>query len=133
LEFLYAGLAEKTCRLARIAAWGSRVGHEEIVWAKLKAMARAHASPARSSGPTNPRRWPWQVSSLAPADAFLNRGKRRITLALKTTEGVATAQCLIDSADVVIENFWSPTTAASLLLPLRMNSTTCSAVGFPGR
>ena len=40
-----------------------------------------------------------------PADAFLNRGKRRITLDLKTVEGVATAQRLIDSADVVIENF----------------------------
>lgn len=40
-----------------------------------------------------------------PADAFLNRGKRRIILDLKTAEGVATAQRLIDSADVAIENF----------------------------
>jgi crotonobetainyl-CoA:carnitine CoA-transferase CaiB-like acyl-CoA transferase len=40
-----------------------------------------------------------------PAEAFLNRGKRRIVLDLKTAEGVATAQRLIDSADVVIENF----------------------------
>lgn len=40
-----------------------------------------------------------------PAEAFLNRGKRRITLDLKTAAGVATAQRLIDSADVVIENF----------------------------
>jgi crotonobetainyl-CoA:carnitine CoA-transferase CaiB-like acyl-CoA transferase len=40
-----------------------------------------------------------------PADAFLNRGKRRITLDLKAAEGIATAQRLIDSADVVIENF----------------------------
>ena len=40
-----------------------------------------------------------------PADAFLNRGKRRITLDLKTAEGAATAQRLIASADVVIENF----------------------------
>jgi crotonobetainyl-CoA:carnitine CoA-transferase CaiB-like acyl-CoA transferase len=40
-----------------------------------------------------------------PAEAFLNRGKRRIILDLKTAAGVATAQRLIDSADVVIENF----------------------------
>ncbi|MDH3601630.1 MAG: CoA transferase, partial [Candidatus Tectomicrobia bacterium] len=40
-----------------------------------------------------------------PADAFLNRGKRRITLDLKTEEDVATALRLIGSADVVIENF----------------------------
>src|SRR5262249_26515700 len=40
-----------------------------------------------------------------PAEAFLNRGKRRITLDLKTAAGVATAQRLINSADVVIENF----------------------------
>ncbi|HLF80029.1 MAG TPA: CoA transferase, partial [Dehalococcoidia bacterium] len=37
--------------------------------------------------------------------AFFNRGKRRITLDLKIPDGVATAQRLIDSADVVIENF----------------------------
>jgi crotonobetainyl-CoA:carnitine CoA-transferase CaiB-like acyl-CoA transferase len=40
-----------------------------------------------------------------PADAFLNRGKRRITLDLKIVEGRVAAQRLIDSADVVIENF----------------------------
>jgi crotonobetainyl-CoA:carnitine CoA-transferase CaiB-like acyl-CoA transferase len=40
-----------------------------------------------------------------PADAFLNRGKQRLTLDLKTPSGVATARRLIDSADVVIENF----------------------------
>src|SRR5262245_20965404 len=40
-----------------------------------------------------------------PAEAFLNRGKRRIILDLKTAAGIATAQRLIDSADVVIENF----------------------------
>jgi crotonobetainyl-CoA:carnitine CoA-transferase CaiB-like acyl-CoA transferase len=42
-----------------------------------------------------------------PAEAFLNRGKRRITLDLKTAAGVATAQRLIDSADVVIMILWS--------------------------
>jgi crotonobetainyl-CoA:carnitine CoA-transferase CaiB-like acyl-CoA transferase len=40
-----------------------------------------------------------------PADAFLNRGKRRITLDLKNPGDAATALRLIDSADVVIENF----------------------------
>jgi crotonobetainyl-CoA:carnitine CoA-transferase CaiB-like acyl-CoA transferase len=40
-----------------------------------------------------------------PSDAFFNRGKRRITLDLKTPEGIETAQRLIDGADVVIENF----------------------------
>ncbi len=40
-----------------------------------------------------------------PSDAFFNRGKRRITLDLKTPDGLDTARRLIDSADVVIENF----------------------------
>ena len=40
-----------------------------------------------------------------PADAFFNRGKRRITLDLKAPGGLATAQRLVNSADVVIENF----------------------------
>jgi crotonobetainyl-CoA:carnitine CoA-transferase CaiB-like acyl-CoA transferase len=40
-----------------------------------------------------------------PADAFLNRGKRRITLDLKNASDLATAQRLVDSADVSIENF----------------------------
>jgi crotonobetainyl-CoA:carnitine CoA-transferase CaiB-like acyl-CoA transferase len=48
--------------------------------------------------PGGPR---WQT----PADAFFNRGKRRIALDLKQANDRATAQCLIDSADVVIENF----------------------------
>src|SRR5262245_22646176 len=39
------------------------------------------------------------------ADAFLNRGKRRITLDLKSTADLAVAQKLVDRADVVIENF----------------------------
>src|SRR5260221_1456922 len=39
------------------------------------------------------------------ADAFLQRGKRRISLDLKSPHDNATAQRLIDSADVVIENF----------------------------
>jgi len=48
--------------------------------------------------PTGPR---WK----SDADAFLQRGKRRIALDLKTPSGQETARRLIDSADVVIENF----------------------------
>ncbi|GAA3226794.1 CoA transferase [Actinocorallia longicatena] len=40
-----------------------------------------------------------------PADAYLNRSKRRITLDLKTAAGRATALDLAGRADVVIENF----------------------------
>jgi crotonobetainyl-CoA:carnitine CoA-transferase CaiB-like acyl-CoA transferase len=39
------------------------------------------------------------------ADAFFQRGKRRISLDLKSDDGRAAAQRLIDSADIVIENF----------------------------
>jgi crotonobetainyl-CoA:carnitine CoA-transferase CaiB-like acyl-CoA transferase len=39
------------------------------------------------------------------ADAFFNRGKRRITLDLKSPEGLETARRLIETADIVIENF----------------------------
>src|SRR5262252_2379404 len=39
-----------------------------------------------------------------PADAFFNRGKRRIGLDLKTASDLSTAQRLVASADVVIEN-----------------------------
>jgi crotonobetainyl-CoA:carnitine CoA-transferase CaiB-like acyl-CoA transferase len=48
--------------------------------------------------PGGPR---WQT----PADAFFNRGKRRIALDLKRAEDREIARRLIDSADVVIENF----------------------------
>jgi crotonobetainyl-CoA:carnitine CoA-transferase CaiB-like acyl-CoA transferase len=41
----------------------------------------------------------------ADADAFLQRGKRRISLDLKTPQDRGVAQRLIDTADVVIENF----------------------------
>ena len=40
-----------------------------------------------------------------PSDAFLQRGKRRITLDLKSPGDLQVAQRLIDSADVVLENF----------------------------
>ena len=40
-----------------------------------------------------------------PANAVWNRGKRRISLDLKTADGRRTAQDLIASADVVVENF----------------------------
>src|ERR1700681_2286285 len=39
------------------------------------------------------------------ADAFLQRGKRRISLDLKGASDNAVARQLIDTADIVIENF----------------------------
>jgi crotonobetainyl-CoA:carnitine CoA-transferase CaiB-like acyl-CoA transferase len=50
--------------------------------------------------PGGPR---WSASG--GADAFYNRGKRRISLDLKRGADLAIAKRLIDSADVVIENF----------------------------
>src|SRR5213080_4029061 len=47
--------------------------------------------------PGGPR---WQ----SDADAFLNRGKRRISLDLKQPDDLAIAQRLIERADVLIEN-----------------------------
>ena len=41
----------------------------------------------------------------SPGNAVWNRGKRRISLDLKTSEGRRTAQELIRTADVVVENF----------------------------
>ena len=40
-----------------------------------------------------------------PANAVFNRGKKRLKLDLKTPEGVKTARKLVQSADIVIENF----------------------------
>jgi crotonobetainyl-CoA:carnitine CoA-transferase CaiB-like acyl-CoA transferase len=40
-----------------------------------------------------------------PADAILNRNKQRISLDLKSEQGLAQALALIENADVVIENF----------------------------
>ena len=44
-------------------------------------------------------------AELAEADAFLNRGKRRITLDLKDPADAAIAARLAAGADVIIENF----------------------------
>jgi crotonobetainyl-CoA:carnitine CoA-transferase CaiB-like acyl-CoA transferase len=48
--------------------------------------------------PAGPR---WNM----PADAFLNRSKRRISLDLKSPQDLAAAQQLVARADVLIENF----------------------------
>src|SRR5712691_2803147 len=41
----------------------------------------------------------------SPANATFNRGKTRVALDLKSDEGRADVRRLIDSADVLIENF----------------------------
>ncbi|OHV39172.1 carnitine dehydratase [Pseudofrankia sp. EUN1h] len=48
---------------------------------------------------------PRAARSLGPADAFLNRSKRRITLDLRGETDRATARDLVARADVVVENF----------------------------
>jgi crotonobetainyl-CoA:carnitine CoA-transferase CaiB-like acyl-CoA transferase len=69
------------------------------------------------------------------ADAFLNRGKRRITLDLKQPDDLAVARRLVDSADVLIENF-RPGVMARLGLDLaaarerNQRLITCSLPGF---
>src|SRR5215212_5057358 len=69
------------------------------------------------------------------ADAFLNRGKRRISLDLKQTADLAIAQRLVDRADVLIENF-RPGVMARLGLDLAAarernpRLITCSLPGF---
>ena len=69
------------------------------------------------------------------ADAFFNRGKRRVTLDLKRPDDLAAARRLAAAADVVIENF-RPGTLTRLGLDLdaarRENPAliTCSLPGF---
>src|SRR5690242_1933742 len=41
----------------------------------------------------------------SPAEAFFNRGKRRIVLDLQQADDLSIARRLIGSADIVIENF----------------------------
>jgi crotonobetainyl-CoA:carnitine CoA-transferase CaiB-like acyl-CoA transferase len=48
---------------------------------------------------------PAAASAPGRADAYFNRGKRRITLDLKTSAGRSVARELVAGADVVIENF----------------------------
>ncbi|MDR9754932.1 CoA transferase [Pseudomonas sp. SZMC_28357] len=48
---------------------------------------------------------PGAETSLDGADAVLNRGKRKVALDLKSSDGLAAALALIASADVLIENF----------------------------
>ena len=69
------------------------------------------------------------------ADAFLNRGKRRIALDLKQPADLAIARRLVDRADVLIENF-RPGVMARLGLDLASarernpRLITCSLPGF---
>ena len=69
------------------------------------------------------------------ADAFLNRGKRRISLDLKQPDELAIARRLVDRADVLIENF-RPGVMARIGLDLAAarernpRLITCSLPGF---
>ncbi|MBO0831086.1 MAG: CoA transferase, partial [Actinobacteria bacterium] len=60
-------------------------------------------------------------------DAFYNRGKRRVILDLKTSDGQAAARKLAATADVVIENF-RPGVMARLGLDLTALRTECPAL-----
>src|SRR5579859_7252604 len=62
-----------------------------------------HIDPPGGPGP-GPGPGPGQ-NWKSEADAFLQRGKRRISLDLKSSHDRATAGRLVDGADVVIENF----------------------------
>ena len=73
---------------------------------------RAHADDGHRSGAVHLRLDPpggprWRRD----ADAFLNRGKRRIALDLKQPDDLAVALRLVDRADVLIENFSAGTMA----------------------
>jgi crotonobetainyl-CoA:carnitine CoA-transferase CaiB-like acyl-CoA transferase len=48
---------------------------------------------------------PGKPDQNTPINAVFNRGKKRLTLDLKTQEGISDARTLIKSADIVIENF----------------------------
>ena len=61
-------------------------------------LADQGADVIRVDPPGGPR---WQT----PANATWNRGKRSITLDLKQPDDLATARSLVESADVVVENF----------------------------
>ena len=63
-------------------------------------LADQGADVIRVDPPGGPR---WQT----PANATWNRGKRSAVLDLKQAEDLATAQALIQRADVVVENFRS--------------------------
>ncbi len=69
-------------------------------------------------------------------DAFLNRNKRRIILDLKTDDGLAAARRLIETADVVIENFRPGVMdrlglGAEAMRAVNSRLVYCSLPGFP--
>jgi CoA:oxalate CoA-transferase len=45
------------------------------------------------------------VDGMSRVFAQFNRGKKSVALDLKSTDGLETARCLVDQADVVVENF----------------------------
>jgi crotonobetainyl-CoA:carnitine CoA-transferase CaiB-like acyl-CoA transferase len=73
----------------------------------------------------------------AARDAFFNRAKRRVTLDLKDAADLAAAWRLVESADVVIENFRPGVLDRLGIAPTAMRAAnpsliTCSLPGFSG-
>ena len=91
-------------------------------------LADQGADVVRVDPPGGPR---WKT----PANATWNRGKRSITLDLKREDDAATARSLVQSADVVIENFRPGTMDRLGLGPEEMTAANrhlvyCSIPGF---
>ncbi len=111
---------------------GGPAGH------RLRAVRRRAAdrrAARRPGGRRHPRRPAGRPALAGVADAFFNRGKRRVILDLKQPGDLAAARRLVAAADVVIENF-RPGVLARLGLDLdavRQASPaliTCSLPGF---
>jgi crotonobetainyl-CoA:carnitine CoA-transferase CaiB-like acyl-CoA transferase len=61
----------------------------------------------------------------------INRNKESLAIDLRSDEGAAIARALIESADVVIDNFL-PSQRAALLPPIGDDKIHCSITGFDG-